>query len=103
MPRSHDELLKKVKPEVRERARKKAVEVLAEMSLAELRRARGQNQTEIARALDLAQPNVSRIEHRSDALVSTLREYIEALGGELEIHARFPDGQDIEITTFRES
>lgn len=100
MARSHDELLKKVDPAVRKAARAKAVEVIAQMSLSELRKARGQSQTKLAECMNLAQPNISQIENRPDALVSTLREYVEALGGELEIHARFPDGQDVEIRAF---
>ena len=100
MARSHDELLKKVDPGVRKAARAKAVEIIAQMSLAELRKARGQSQAGLAERMNLAQPNISQIENRPDALVSTLREYVEALGGELEIHARFPDGQDVEIRAF---
>ncbi len=90
-----------IKPEVRKAARGKAVSVLVEMSLADVRRERGQNQTEVARHLDVAQPNVSKLEHQPDTLVSTLANYIEALGGELEIVAKFPDGQAIEITQFK--
>ncbi|WP_409371075.1 helix-turn-helix domain-containing protein [Marinomonas pontica] len=50
--------------------------------------------------MNIAQPNISQIENRPDALISTLKQYIEALGGKLEIHAKFPDGQDIEISQF---
>ncbi|WP_369922016.1 hypothetical protein AB8E32_07415 [Marinomonas polaris] len=50
--------------------------------------------------MNIAQPNISQIENRPDALISTLNQYIEALGGKLEIHAKFPDGQDIEISQF---
>lgn len=100
MAKSHDELLEKVEPSVRKAARGKAVDVIARMSLAELRKARGQSQAKLAELMALAQPNISQIEHRPDALVSTLRQYVEALGGELEIHAKFPDGQDIEIEAF---
>lgn len=90
-----------IKPAVRAAARSKAVAVLAEMSLAETREARGEKQVGIAERLGLAQSNVSKIENQSDALVSTLGNYIEALGGELELIAKFPDGQLIEITQFK--
>lgn len=100
MTKSHDKLLENVEPSVRKAARAEAVEIIARMSLAELRKARGRSQAKLAELMDLAQPNISQIENRPDALVSTLRQYVEALGGELEIHARFPDGQDIEIRAF---
>jgi transcriptional regulator with XRE-family HTH domain len=59
------------------------------MSLAELRHARELTQTQLAHALDVQQPAVSRIEHQTDLYVSTLRSYVEALGGELQIVAQF--------------
>jgi DNA-binding transcriptional regulator YiaG len=65
---------------------------LAEMPLNELRRARELSQTQLAKAMDTAQSEVSKIEQRTDLYISTLRSYIEAMGGELEIIARFPDG-----------
>lgn len=60
--------------------------------LTRLRTERGLTQQEIANSL-----NVSRIEHESDVYLSTLRAYIEALGGELELSARFPDGDVIKV------
>jgi len=100
MAKSMNELRKKIKPEVQAAARAKAVGIVAEMSLAEVRKARGKNQSAIAKDMNIAQPNVSQIENRPDALVSTLAQYIDALGGKLEIHAKFPDGQDVEISQF---
>jgi len=61
-------------------------------SLTNLRRVLGLSQKAVARALQASQPEVSRIERRADLHVSTLRRYIEALGGELELTARFPRG-----------
>lgn len=49
----------------------------------------GVPQTELAARTGLDQPEVSRLERRPDHLVSTLRRYVEALGGELEVTARF--------------
>ena len=100
MTKSLNELRKMIKPEVQKVAREKAVNIIAEMSLAELRKMRGQNQSTVAEAMKIAQPNISQIENRPDALISTLSQYIKALGGKLEIHAKFPDGQDIEIKQF---
>ncbi|WP_392384455.1 XRE family transcriptional regulator [Marinomonas primoryensis] len=100
MAKSINELRKKIKSEVQAAARAKAVAIIAEMSLAEVRKKRGINQADLAGFMNIAQPNISQIENRPDALISTLNQYIEALGGKLEIHAKFPDGQDIEISQF---
>mgnify|MGYP000032378687 FL=1 len=100
MDKSINELRKKIKTEVQATARAKAVAIIAEMSLAEVRKKRGVNQADLASLMNIAQPNISQIENRPDALISTLKQYIEALGGKLEIHAKFPDGQDIEISQF---
>jgi transcriptional regulator with XRE-family HTH domain len=75
--------------------------VQRELSLAELRKARDLTQTQLAAALETTQPGVSMIEHRTDLYVSTLRSYVEALGGNLEIIAVFPDGV-VAIKSFAE-
>lgn len=72
------------------------------MPLAELREARRLTQEELAGLLGNRQAAVSKVERRADMYVSTLRRYIEALGGELEIVARFPEGE-VRITQFEES
>jgi DNA-binding XRE family transcriptional regulator len=59
--------------------------------LADLREARDATQTDVAEALGVTQPNVSRVEHEEDVYLSTLRGYVEALGGTLEIRAVFSD------------
>jgi DNA-binding transcriptional regulator YiaG len=74
---------------------------LARMRLKELRRARELSQQSIAADLGMDQGNVSKLEQRTDMYISTLRRYIEALGGSLEIVARFPGG-DVKISQFRE-
>ncbi|MDQ2827612.1 MAG: helix-turn-helix domain-containing protein [Chloroflexota bacterium] len=61
------------------------------LALAKLREARGVTQMELARAWDVSQTNVSRVEHEEDIYLSTLRRYVAALGGRLEINAVFPD------------
>jgi transcriptional regulator with XRE-family HTH domain len=59
-------------------------------SLKELRRATGKAQAEIAAALKIKQPSVSKIERQADMYISTLRSYVEAIGGELELTVRLP-------------
>lgn len=63
----------------------------AETKLVELRARRGLSQVAIAEALEVSQPNVSRIEQEDDVYLSTLGRYVEALGGHLEVKAVFPD------------
>lgn len=68
-------------------------------SLKDLRRAFHKTQAEVARVLKTDQSEISRIERRTDLFVSTLREYVRALGGELEIHAVLPTGR-VRLRTF---
>jgi transcriptional regulator with XRE-family HTH domain len=70
---------------------------LQSMPLAEIRKAIGMTQTELAGRLDLAQGSVSKIENAADMYLTTLRKYVEALGGELHLTARFADGRQLEI------
>jgi transcriptional regulator with XRE-family HTH domain len=72
-----------------------------EMALSELRQAREQSQREMARTLKVKQPAVAKLEKRADMYVGSLRRYIEALGGSLEITATFPEGR-VTITNFRD-
>jgi transcriptional regulator with XRE-family HTH domain len=74
-------------------------ELLAELSLADLRRARQLTQAEVAVALDTTQPGISRLEHQADLYISTLRKYVEAIGGKLHVVAEFPDVR-VPIVTF---
>lgn len=87
-----DELRKGMSPDAQARARSLAENMLREMPLHELRLARRKTQAQLARVLDVQQAAVSRIERRADMYISTLRAYIEAMGGHLEIVATFPDG-----------
>jgi transcriptional regulator with XRE-family HTH domain len=77
-------------PERLERNEARALALLVAMDLNELRKTREVTQEELADRLDVAQSNVSRLERRQDMLVSTLREVVEALGGELHLVAVFP-------------
>lgn len=70
----------------------RAQELIAEeVGLAELRKLLGRTQAELARRMNVGQADVSKIERRKDILLSTMREYVEAAGGSLEIVVRLPD------------
>ena len=66
-------------------------------TLQELRKAREMTQSRLAEILGVTQDNVSRIEKRSDVLLSTLRSYVEAMGGELDLVVTFPGGTPVHI------
>jgi transcriptional regulator with XRE-family HTH domain len=101
MARKWSEIREKMSPERRERNREKTAALLLAMDLAELRDNLDLTQEEVAARLQISQSNVSRFEKRRDMLVSTLREVVGALGGELHLVAEFPDG-DVEISQFDE-
>lgn len=75
---------------------------LAAMPLDALRKARQMTQIQLGEVLGVHQSEVSKIEHRTDICISTLVEYIEALGGHLEIRAVFPDRQ-VRISQFEDA
>lgn len=74
-----------------DRERQEAVAEVVAYNLAELRKAKAVTQVEVARLLARGQSTVSAVEHSEDPKLSTLREYVEALGGRLEIAAVFED------------
>ena len=86
-------------PASRARMEAKKEELSRSMALQELRRALRYTQAELAERLGVEQPEVSRLENQADMFVSTLRRFVEALGGELQIRARFP-GADVVIDQF---
>lgn len=89
--RSFAELRARMAPEARSRAEADAQRLGEEMDLAEVRRALKLSQEEIGQTLQIGQGSVAKIEKRADMYVSTLHRFIEAMGGELEIVARFAD------------
>ena len=99
MSKKFSDLRKKMSPESQERAKNKANSMLLEMPLNELRQARGLSQKMLAKILRVQQPAIAKLEKRTDMYLSTLRNHIEAMGGELEVVARFPDGS-VKIETF---
>ena len=72
-----------------------------DMDLAQLREARALSQAALGEILHVEQPAVAKLEKRADMYVSTLRRFIKAMGGELEIVAKFPD-RDVRIRNFRD-
>lgn len=87
-------------PEKRQKkVKQRAKELMAEeLSLRDLRRAREQTQMRVAKELGINQENVSRMEKRSDLLISTLGGYIRAMGGKLSLVAEFPDRPPVILT-----
>ena len=90
-------------PAERRKVEELAAEFIAEeMTLRELRKARQLTQVSIARELGVSQDAVSRMEQRSDLLLSTLRRTVEAMGGSLSLIARFPDRLPVELAGIAE-
>ena len=89
---SFSKLTKRLTPARKARIDDKAAALNTALTLHELRKARTVSQQELASRLAVGQPAVAKLERRSDMYVSNLRRYVEALGGTLEIAARFPDG-----------
>jgi transcriptional regulator with XRE-family HTH domain len=101
MARKFSELMAKMDPVRLDRVEARVKAALAEMPLQELRQAREFTQVQLAEILETSQSEISKIERRTDLYVSTLRNYIEAMGGQLELTARFPDGS-IHIKQFHD-
>lgn len=93
MAKKFSELRAKMSPEAQARAAARAEAMLVQMQLQELRKARNATQVEVAKAMSVEQAAVSKLERRDDMYVSTLREYVKALGGELKLVASFPDAE----------
>jgi transcriptional regulator with XRE-family HTH domain len=91
----HDKI-KNLHPARRKKVERRAAELVAEeMTLRELRHARKLTQVRIARELGISQDSVSRLEQRSDILLSTLRKTVEAMGGKLSLVAEFLDHKPV--------
>ena len=96
----HDKM-KSVGSKRRKKIEARAAELVAEeMALRELRKAHHRTQASMAKQLGISQDGVSRLEKRSDLLLSTLRNYVEAMGGNLHLIAEFPDQPPVMLTGF---
>src|SRR5258708_1339226 len=93
MARAFDDLVKRVTTKkTQAKATRRAQELLGELLLSEVRQLAGKSQQEVAETLGMKQPSLSKLEKQADMQVSTLRKIVKALGGELEVLARFPKG-----------
>lgn len=93
MAKSFDDLVKRTTTKrTRAKAARCAQELLGDLLLSELRRLAGKSQRQVAETLGIKQPSLSKLEKQSDMQVSTLRKIVKALGGELEVLAKFPKG-----------
>jgi transcriptional regulator with XRE-family HTH domain len=101
MSKPYSILRARMKPAAREKAAQKTKALLAAMPLQALRRARNLSQEQLAQTLSVKQASVSKLEQRTDMYISTLRNFIAAMGGDLEIIARFPEGS-VKISQFEE-
>lgn len=98
MPKSLKQMIDALPAARRARVRARGAALVAEeRTLQDLRRAMKQTQTAVAKRLRIKQENVSRIESRTDLLISTLELYVEALGGKLRVLAEFPDRPPVRI------
>jgi len=96
MPTTLDDKMKKLNAARRKKVEERAAQLIAqEMSLRDLRKARSLTQERIAEILKTSQDRVSRLEKRSDLLISTLRRYVIAVGGNLSLVAEFPDREPV--------
>jgi transcriptional regulator with XRE-family HTH domain len=100
MAKSFDTLVMRTTTKAtRDRAAARTKALLGDLLVSELRLAAGKSQRELAKVLGIKQPSLSKLENQSDIQVSTLQKIVEALGGELDLVARFPKG-DVRIRQY---
>jgi transcriptional regulator with XRE-family HTH domain len=93
MAKTFDDLVKRTTSRhTRELAAKRTRKLLGELLISEVRKLAGKSQRQVARELGIKQPSLSKLEKQSDMQISTLRRIVAALGGELEVVAKFPKG-----------
>jgi len=103
MPVNVNVKIRQRRPAQRRKVEARAAELMAEeMTLRELRKARKLTQVRIAKTLGIKQDSVSRLEKRSDVLLSTLRKTVEAMGGTLSLVAQFPDRDLVVLSALSE-
>ncbi len=103
MAKNVNDFIKKLPKRRQDIIEKRAAKLIAtEATLQELRKALHHSQEKVGEELGVSQAAVSKIERRTDMYVSTLRAYIEAVGGRLDIVARFPGGPPVHISQFEE-
>lgn len=101
MVKTLDTVMASIPPKRRMKIEKRAEQLVAQqMTLQALRKELNLTQEVIAEGMRMRQANVSKVEHRSDMLISTVRSYIEAMGGRLELVAHFPGHPPVKIEGF---
>jgi DNA-binding XRE family transcriptional regulator len=99
MAKNVNEIIKKLSASQRKKVEARAAQIIAEeMTLHQLRKARKLTQQRIAKSLHIGQEGISKIEKRSDLLISTLRSYVSAMGGKLSLIAEFPDREPVVLS-----
>jgi transcriptional regulator with XRE-family HTH domain len=94
MAKSFESLVRRTTTKrTRQRAAARTRELLGELLIGEVRKLKGKTQQEVADSLGIKQPGLAKLEKQSDMQISTLRRIVKALGGELELFARFPKGK----------
>jgi len=92
MAKKLEQIMAEMPEERRKKIEKRSEELMAEyMTLQDMRKALKLTQERMAELLDIRQDSVSRLEKRTDLLLSTLRSYVEAMGGELQLTVKFSD------------
>lgn len=99
MPRKLEQVLAKLPPKRRDKVERRAAELA---TLKDLRKAVKRTQEDLASSLGVGQDTISRLEQRSDMLISTLKRYVEAMGGRLDLVARFPNRPEVVINRISE-
>lgn len=103
MAKSFDDLVKRTTTKkTRAKAARRTQELLGELLLSEVRKLTGKSQREVAESLGIKQPSLSKLEKQRDIQISTLQKIVKALGGELQVLAKFPKGT-IKIDQFNVS
>ncbi len=89
---------KELSPARRKKIDARTAQILAEdLTLRELRKAHHKTQTQVAKTLGMSQDQISRLEQRSDLLLSTLRKFVEGMGGQLSLVAEFPNHRPVRL------
>src|ERR1700730_8848413 len=101
--RTLNDVIGKLTPARQQKIEARARELIAEeLTLQDIRKAQKLTQEQMAKALNIGQDSISRLEKRSDMMLSTMRIYVEAMGGSLELVARFPKRAPVIITSMKD-
>jgi DNA-binding XRE family transcriptional regulator len=103
MPVNVNQIIRKLSPAERKKVEERAAELIAEeMSLRDIRKACNLTQARVAKTIGITQDSVSRLEKRSDLLLSTLRKTVKAMGGDVRIVAQFPGRSPVVVSHLAE-